>query len=72
MIHWNRLAALVFSALWIPFVLAFTGYYTMGDCAEPVEACDAAKRSVAFPMLAVGVGLLVIVNWLLLRRRNRG
>ena len=71
MIHWNRLAAIVFSALWIPFALVFVGYYTMGDCADPVEACEATKRWIAFPMLGVGLGVLVVVNWLLLRRRDR-
>jgi hypothetical protein len=65
------LAALIFSALWIPAVLAFVGYYTMGDCADPVEPCMAAKRSVGLPMLAVGLAVLVLVNWLLLRRRDR-
>jgi len=60
-IHRNRLAALVFTALWIPTVLVSVALFSMGDCADPIEPCVAAKRSAGFPLLAIGLAC-----WLLL------
>jgi hypothetical protein len=70
-IHWNRLAALVWTLLWVVFVFFLVGFSMMGDCAEPADRCIHYKRLIGWSEIAIGLVVLFAVNWLLLRRRDR-
>jgi hypothetical protein len=70
-IHWNRLAALVWTLLWPVFVFFLVGFSMMGDCAEPVDQCMRTQRLIGWSEIVFGIAVLIAVNWLLLRRRKR-
>jgi len=70
-IHWRRLAALIWTLLWIPFVYFAAGFAMMGDCAAPAELCLRDQRTVGWTIIAIGAAILLAVNWLILRRRDR-
>jgi len=66
----RRVNAFAFSVFWILAVVLVTGFVSMGDCADPIETCLAEKRSAALPFFVIGLLVLVLGNWLLLRRRK--
>jgi hypothetical protein len=43
----------------------------MGDCASPIDQCLREQRVVGWTIIAIGAAILLAVNWLILRRRNR-
>jgi DMSO/TMAO reductase YedYZ heme-binding membrane subunit len=67
---WRRLAALVWTLLWLPVVYFALGFMMMGDCAEPADQCMRRKRLMGLAVLAIGLAVLFAMNWLILRRRD--
>jgi membrane protein DedA with SNARE-associated domain len=70
-IDWRRLAALIGTLLWLPVVYFATGFMMMGDCGEPADQCMREKRLMGLAVIAIGLIVLVAMNWLILRRRDR-
>ncbi|MFL6728867.1 MAG: hypothetical protein ACJ8E3_02465 [Sphingomicrobium sp.] len=71
MIHWNRLAALVWTVVWLPVTYFAAAFAMMGDCAEPAGQCLRNQRLLGWGIIAIGLVILIAVDWLLLRRRDR-
>ena len=71
MIHQNRLAAFIWTLLWLPVVYFAAGFMMMGDCGEPAAQCMREKRLMGLAVIAIGLIVLLAINWLILRRRDR-
>ena len=70
MIHWNRFGALVWTLAWLPVVYFTAAFTMMDDCAAPIERCIRTQRLMGWTVIAIGLLVLIAVNWLILRRRK--
>jgi hypothetical protein len=76
-IHWDRLAALVWTIIWPVLVFFALGFAMMGDCAEDVirgthqGPCVDHKHVVAWTIIALGLVVYALGYWLILRKRGR-
>jgi hypothetical protein len=76
-IHWDRLAAIVWTLLWPIMVFFALGFAMMGDCAEDVitgthrGSCVDQKRLVGWIIIGLGLAIYAIGYWLIFRKRSR-
>ena len=77
MIHWDRLAALVWTIVWPVIVFFALGFMMMGDCAEDVITgthqgpCVDQKRLLGWIVIGIGVVVYALGYWLIFRKRGR-
>jgi hypothetical protein len=70
-IHWKQwLGAFIWTLLWVSLVVFVVGITQISDCAAPAEPCRHMHEVVGLSGLAIGLAVLLLVNWLILRRRK--